>query len=83
MYLPSADILRVSLVWFLLQEMAGPMVEGNDPLTGHIISTTIGGKNGEPKRVGAESYSFKIFIYCIDTFGLMFPSVDTFDYLHL
>jgi hypothetical protein len=25
---------------------------GNDAVTGHIISTTIGGKNGEPKRVG-------------------------------
>ncbi|KAL8468721.1 hypothetical protein ACS0TY_031789 [Phlomoides rotata] len=31
-------------------EMARPMVEGNDSLTGHIISTTIGGKNGKPKR---------------------------------
>jgi len=27
------------------------MIEGSDPVTGHIISTTIGGKNGEPKRV--------------------------------
>lgn len=36
--------------------MAGSVVEGNDPLTGHIISTTIGGKNGEPKRVGVELY---------------------------
>jgi protein brassinosteroid insensitive 2 len=27
------------------------MIEGNDPVTGHIISTTIGGKNGEPKKV--------------------------------
>lgn len=26
-------------------------MEGSDPVTGHIISTTIGGKNGEPKRV--------------------------------
>jgi len=25
---------------------------GSDAVTGHIISTTIGGKNGEPKRVG-------------------------------
>lgn len=46
--------LGLCLYWTLsvLKEMAGPMVEGNDPLTGHIISTTIGGKNGEPKRVG-------------------------------
>jgi len=27
--------------------------EGGDPVTGHIISTTIGGKNGEPKRVSS------------------------------
>ncbi|KAF4381533.1 hypothetical protein F8388_021161 [Cannabis sativa] len=26
------------------------VIEGNDQVTGHIISTTIGGKNGEPKR---------------------------------
>lgn len=35
--------------------MPAPVVEGNDAVTGHIISTTIGGKNGEPKRVSAES----------------------------
>ncbi|OEL30561.1 Shaggy-related protein kinase eta [Dichanthelium oligosanthes] len=29
---------------------AGSMIEGGDTVTGHIISTTIGGKNGEPKR---------------------------------
>lgn len=34
--------------------MSSSLVDGNDPLTGHIISTTIGGKNGEPKRVGIE-----------------------------
>jgi protein brassinosteroid insensitive 2 len=32
------------------KEISGPVVDGNDP-TGHIISTTIGGKNGEPKQV--------------------------------
>lgn len=32
--------------------MSAAVIEGNDPVTGHIISTTIGGKNGEPKRVG-------------------------------
>lgn len=35
---------------FLQQEAS--LLEGNDPVTGHIISTTIGGKNGEPKQVG-------------------------------
>lgn len=34
-----------------LQEMSAPVIDGNDPVTGHIISTTIGGKNGEPKQV--------------------------------
>ena len=34
-----------------LQEMSATVIEGNDQVTGHIISTTIGGKNGEPKRV--------------------------------
>ena len=31
--------------------MSAAVIEGNDQVTGHIISTTIGGKNGEPKRV--------------------------------
>jgi|APAra0007618257_1042622.scaffolds.fasta_scaffold03017_11 hypothetical protein len=32
--------------------MSAAVIEGNDAVTGHIISTTIGGKNGEPKQVG-------------------------------
>jgi hypothetical protein len=36
----------------LLQKKEG---EGGDAVTGHIISTTIGGKNGEPKRVSHAS----------------------------
>jgi protein brassinosteroid insensitive 2 len=36
-----------------LQEMSATVVDSNDAVTGHIISTTIGGKNGEPKRVWA------------------------------
>jgi hypothetical protein len=39
------------LMDFTSLQHAGPMIEGGDPVTGHIISTTIGGKNGEPKRV--------------------------------
>lgn len=31
--------------------MSAPVVDGNGAVTGHIISTTIGGKNGEPKQV--------------------------------
>lgn len=47
---------------FVLQEMAGSMIEGSDPLAGHIISTTIGGKNGEPKRVGVTAYFWSSII---------------------
>jgi hypothetical protein len=32
-------------------------VEGEDKMPVHIISTTIGGKNGEPKRVSCDSLS--------------------------
>lgn len=32
------------------REMSATVVEGNGTVTGHIISTTIGGKNEEPKR---------------------------------
>ncbi|KAL5132333.1 Shaggy-related protein kinase iota [Glycine soja] len=32
------------------KEMSAPVADGNDALTGHIISTTIAGKNGEPKQ---------------------------------
>ncbi|KAA0062160.1 shaggy-related protein kinase eta [Cucumis melo var. makuwa] len=32
------------------KEMSAAVIEGNDAVTGHIISTTIGGKNGEPKQ---------------------------------
>lgn len=35
--------------------MSAAVIEGNDGVTGHIISTTIGGKNGEPKRVSIVS----------------------------
>lgn len=39
------------MVRFWLQDMSAAVIEGNDAVTGHIISTTIGGKNGEPKQV--------------------------------
>ncbi|GAA0148719.1 non-receptor serine/threonine protein kinase [Lithospermum erythrorhizon] len=32
------------------KEMSAPAMVGNEAVTGHIISTTIGGKNGEPKQ---------------------------------
>lgn len=34
-----------------LQEMEATVVDGNGTETGHIIVTTIGGKNGQPKQV--------------------------------
>ncbi|KAL6558271.1 Shaggy-related protein kinase iota [Orobanche minor] len=32
-------------------EMSAPVIDKNDAVTGHIISTTIGGKNGEHKQI--------------------------------
>ncbi|KAL0306788.1 UNVERIFIED_CONTAM: Shaggy-related protein kinase iota [Sesamum radiatum] len=58
------------------KEMSSSMVEGNDPVTGHIISTTIGGKNGEPKRtisymaervVGTGSFGIVFQAKCLET----------------
>ncbi|CAA6673020.1 unnamed protein product [Spirodela intermedia] len=52
------------------------VVEGNNPLTGHIISTTIGGKNGEPKQtisymaervVGTGSFGIVFQAKCLET----------------
>ncbi|CAN1327475.1 Shaggy-related protein kinase eta [Linum perenne] len=49
---------------------------GNDPVTGHIISTTIGGKNGEPKQtisymaervVGTGSFGIVFQAKCLET----------------
>lgn len=35
--------------------MSAAVIQGNDDqVNGHIISTIIGGKNGEPKRVNTE-----------------------------
>ena len=33
------------------QEIEAAIVDGNGTETGHIIVTTIGGKNGQPKQV--------------------------------
>lgn len=37
--------------------MSAAVVDGSDHVTGHIISTTIGGKNGEPKQVWVSSFN--------------------------
>lgn len=34
------------------------MVDGNGTETGHIIVTTIGGKNGQPKQVSLSNIMF-------------------------
>lgn len=34
-----------------MQEMEAAVVDGNGTETGHVIVTTIGGKNGQPKQV--------------------------------
>ena len=46
-----------------LQEMSAAVIEGNDAVTGHIISTTIGGKNGEPKRVRTSLFYYFFFLW--------------------
>ncbi|URD94860.1 shaggy-related protein kinase [Musa troglodytarum] len=52
------------------------VLEGNDAVTGHIISTTIGGKNGEPKQtisymaervVGTGSFGIVFQAKCLET----------------
>ncbi|GER27837.1 protein kinase superfamily protein [Striga asiatica] len=61
-------------LWWL--EMSAPVIDKNDAVTGHIISTTIGGKNGEPKQtvsymaervVGTGSFGIVFQAKCIET----------------
>ncbi|XP_024962403.1 shaggy-related protein kinase eta isoform X2 [Cynara cardunculus var. scolymus] len=56
--------------------MSTQVVDGNGAETGHIISTTIGGKNGEPKQtvsymaervVGAGSFGIVFQAKCLET----------------
>ncbi|KAE9598928.1 putative protein-serine/threonine kinase [Lupinus albus] len=49
---PFLDSSLLSLLSSMAEDKETPtsIVNGNDSLTGHIISTTIGGKNGEPKQ---------------------------------
>ncbi|XP_044462434.1 shaggy-related protein kinase eta-like isoform X1 [Mangifera indica] len=58
------------------KEMSASVVDSNDPVTGHIISTTIGGKNGEPKQtisymaervVGTGSFGIVFQAKCLET----------------
>ncbi|KAL1567430.1 Shaggy-related protein kinase eta [Salvia divinorum] len=56
--------------------MSAPVMDENGTVTGHIISTTIGGKNGEPKQtisymaervVGTGSFGIVFQAKCIET----------------
>ncbi|EOA27330.1 hypothetical protein CARUB_v10023447mg [Capsella rubella] len=58
------------------KDMSAAVIEGNDAVTGHIISTTIGGKNGEPKQtisymaervVGTGSFGIVFQAKCLET----------------
>jgi hypothetical protein len=40
-----------SPVLWNLQELEATTVDGNGTETGHVIATTIGGRNGQPKQV--------------------------------
>eukprot|EP01018_Ginkgo_biloba_P001036 Gb_21469 [translate_table: standard] len=58
------------------KEMDAPVVDGNVTETGHIIATTIGGKNGQPKQsvsymaervVGTGSFGIVFQAKCLET----------------
>ncbi|KAL8192156.1 hypothetical protein R6Q57_028018 [Mikania cordata] len=58
------------------KEMSAPVIDGNEAEAGHIISTTIGGKNGEPKQtvsymaervVGTGSFGTVFQAKCLET----------------
>ncbi|XP_020202510.1 shaggy-related protein kinase eta [Cajanus cajan] len=57
-------------------QMSTSVENGNDSLNGHIISTTVGGKNGKPKQtiryiaeriVGAGSFGIVFLAKCLET----------------
>jgi serine/threonine protein kinase len=59
-----------------LQELEATVVDGNGTETGHIIATTIGGRNGQPKQtisysaervVGTGSFGIVFQAKCIET----------------
>lgn len=56
------------ILW-VLQEMEATIVDGNGTETGHIIVTTIGGRNGQPKQVS--SFSVFQFQYFLDLIHLL------------
>ncbi|XP_027155136.1 shaggy-related protein kinase eta isoform X3 [Coffea eugenioides] len=61
------------------KEMSAPIMDGHDTVTGHIISTTIGGKNGEPKQT--VSYMAERVVGT-GSFGIVFQIFRGLAYLH-
>lgn len=52
--LPSGHVRNLTFhLAYRFQEIEATVVDGNGTETGHIIATTIGGRNGQPKQVGA------------------------------
>lgn len=58
-----------------MQEMEATVVDGNGTEAGHIIVTTIGGKNGQPKQVyfcfSENAARFLFAFSCTDMCGLL------------
>ena len=55
----SCQVLRINVS---LQEIEVTVVDGNSTETGHIIVTTIGGRNGQSKQVIFKAYLFYEFL---------------------
>ncbi|KAK7342429.1 hypothetical protein VNO80_25381 [Phaseolus coccineus] len=73
---PQPEVPRRSSDMETDKDMSATVIEGNDAVTGHIISTTIGGKNGEPKQtisymaervVGTGSFGVVFQAKCLET----------------
>lgn len=43
--------IKIHVCAYYAQEIEAAVIDGNGTETGHIIVTTIGGKNGQPKQV--------------------------------
>ncbi|CAA2977954.1 shaggy-related protein kinase eta-like isoform X1 [Olea europaea var. sylvestris] len=74
--LPPAAAVKRSATMETEKDMPDSLVDSNGPVSGHIISTTIGGKNGEPKRtisymaervVGTGSFGIVFQAKCLET----------------
>lgn len=46
----------------MIQEMEATVVDGNGTETGHIIVTTIGGLNGQPKQVWLLRFNWHLML---------------------